>query len=84
MTIITQLTANKSTDVLYCSTVQGLVGDQGDRGEHGQRGERGEKGVQGDTSDVLSVLAAHLPIGLAKRYGEKMSSTMYQTASRVL
>ena len=60
--------------------IQGLVGDQGERGEHGQRGERGEKGVQGDTSDVLSVLAAHLPIQLAKRYGEKMCFVEYHVS----
>ena len=52
--------------------IQGLVGDQGERGERGQRGERGEKGVQGDASDALSVLATHLPIQLAERYGDKM------------
>ena len=28
--------------------------------------------VMSDSSDVLSVLAAHLPIQLAERYGEKM------------
>ena len=60
--------------------IQGLVGDQGERGEHGQRGERGEKGAQGDTSDVLSVLAAHLPIQLAERYGEKMCFAKYHVS----
>ena len=30
-----------------------------------------EKGIQGHNSDVLSVLAEHLPIQLATRYGEK-------------
>ena len=54
--------------------IQGLVGDQGDRGE------RGEKGIQGDTSDVLSVLAAHLPIQLAKRYDEKMCFVKYHVS----
>ena len=60
--------------------IQGLVGDQGERGEHGQHGERGEKGIQGDTSDVLSVLAAHLPIQLAKWYDEKMCFVMYHVS----
>ena len=60
--------------------IQGLVGDQGERGEHGQRGERGEKDVQDDTSDVLSVLAAHLPIQLAERYGEKMCFVKYHVS----
>ena len=60
--------------------IQGLVGDQGEGGEHGQRGERGEKSVQGDTSDVLSVLAAHLTIQLAKRYGEKMCFVKYDVS----
>ena len=66
--------------------IQGIVGDQGDRGERGERVERGEKGIQGGTSDVLSVLAAHIPIQLAKRYGEKcaLSSIMYQRTSRAL
>ena len=50
------------------------------RGEHGQRGERGEKGVQGDTSDVLSALAAHLPIQLAERYGEKICFAKYHVS----
>ena len=36
-----------------------------------------EKGAQDDTSDVLSALAAHLPIQLAKRYGEKMCFVKY-------
>ena len=57
--------------------LQGLVGDQGERGERGQRGKRGEKCVQGDASDVLSVLATHLPIQLAERYGEKMCFAQY-------
>ena len=60
--------------------IQGIVGDQGERGEHGQRGERGEKGVQGDTSDILSVLAAHLPIQLRERYGEKMCFVKYHVS----
>ena len=34
---------------------------------------KGEKGIQGDNSDVLSVLAEHLPLQLAARYGEKLS-----------
>ena len=44
---------------------QDLVGEIGDRGE---RGTKREKGIEGDTSDVL---ADHLPIQLASRYGEK-------------
>ena len=57
--------------------IQGLVGDRDERGERGERGGRGEKGLQGDTSDVLSVLAAHLPIQLAKRYDEKSCFVKY-------
>ena len=57
--------------------ILGLIGGLGERGEYGLRGERGEKGVQGDTSDALSVLSAHLPIQLAKRYGEKMCFVKY-------
>ena len=60
--------------------IQGLVGDEGERGEHGQRSERGEKGVQGDTSDGLSVLAAHLSIQLAERYGEKTRFVKYHVS----
>ena len=62
---------------------QGLVGDKGDRGERGERGERGakgEKGIQGANSDVLSVLADHLPIQLATRYGEKMCFVKYHVS----
>ena len=54
--------------------IQGLVGDQGDRGE------RVERGLQGDTSDVQSVLADHLPIQLATRYGEKMCFVKYHVS----
>ena len=60
--------------------IQGLVADQGDRGERGERDERGKNGLQGDTSDVLSVLAAHLPIQLATRYGEEMCFVMYHVS----
>ena len=60
--------------------IQGLVGDRGERGDRGQRGERGERGVQGDASDVLSVLATHLPIQLAERYGEKMCFVKYHVS----
>ena len=35
---------------------------------------------QGDTSDVLSVLASHLPIQLAKRYGEKTCFVKYHVS----
>ena len=59
---------------------QGLVGEQGDRGEQGERGERGGKGIQGDTSDVLGILANHLPIQLATRYGEEIRFVKYQVS----
>ena len=36
--------------------------------------------MQGDTSDVLSVLAAHIPIRLAKWYGEKMCFVKYHVS----
>ena len=36
--------------------------------------------MQGDTSDVLSVLADHLPIQLATRYGEKMCFVKYHVS----
>ena len=36
--------------------------------------------MQGDTSDVLSVLAAHIPIQLATRYGEKMCFVKYHVS----
>ena len=36
-----------------------------------------EKGIQSDTSDVLSVLAEHLPIQIAARYGGKMCFSKY-------
>ena len=39
-----------------------------------------KKGVQGDASDVLSVLATHLPIQLAERYGEKMCFVKYHVS----
>ena len=38
---------------------------------------KGEKGIQGDNSNVLSVMADHLPIQLAKRYGDKMCFVKY-------
>ena len=38
---------------------------------------KGEKDIQGDNSDVLSVLAEHLLIQLATRYGEKMCFIKY-------
>ena len=53
---------------------------QGDRGERDKRGERDEKGIEGDTSDVLRVLANHLPIQLAARYGEKMCFVKYHVS----
>ena len=60
--------------------IQGLPGNQGERGERGQRGDRRENGVQDDASDVLSVLATHLPIQLAERYGEKMCFVKYHVS----
>ena len=36
--------------------------------------------MQADTSDVLSVLAAHLPIQPAKRYGEKLCFVKYHVS----
>ena len=41
---------------------------------------KGEKGIQGDKSDVLSVLADHLPIQLATRYGETMCFIKYHVS----
>ena len=38
------------------------------------------EGIQGDTSDVLSILANHLPIQLATRYGEKMCFMKYHVS----
>ena len=57
---------NKANVVRHYGT-QRLVGDKGDRGERGEHGVKGEKGIQGDNC----VLANHLPIQLATRYGEK-------------
>ena len=36
--------------------------------------------MQGDTSDVLSVLAAHIPIQLATRYGGEMCFVKYNVS----
>ena len=67
---------------------QGVQGAKGDRGERGERDAEGEKGIQCDNSNVLSVLAEHLPIQLATRYGEKMchalSSTMSEDKSSIV
>ena len=41
---------------------------------------KGDKGIQGDNSNVLSVLAEHLPIQLATRYGEKMCFIKYHVS----
>ena len=57
--------------------LQDVQGDKGNRGKRGERGVKGEKGIQGDNSNVLSVLADHLPIQLATRYGEKMCFIKY-------
>ena len=46
----------------------------------GVAGPDGSKGPVGDTSDVLSVLASHLPIQLAKRYGEKLCFVKYHVS----
>ena len=64
---------------------KGIQGAEGDRSERAERGVKREKGIQGDKSDVLSLLADHLPIQLASRYGEKsaLSSTMYQRIGQV-
>ena len=64
--------------------IQGSAGAKGDRVERGgERGVKREKGIHGDNSDVLSVLADHLPIQLATRYGEKcaLSSTVQKATS---
>ena len=57
--------------------IQGSVGAKGDRGERSERSVKGEKGIQGNNSNVLNVLADHLPIQLATRYGEKMCPVKY-------
>ena len=49
--------------------MQGFQEAKGDHGEQGVCGVKGEMGIQGDNSNVLSVLAEHLPIQLATRYG---------------
>ena len=41
---------------------------------------KGEKGIQGDNSNVLSVLAEHLPIQLAIRYGKQMCFIKYHVS----
>ena len=53
---------------------------KGDHGERGERGVKGEKGIQGDNSNDLNVLADHLPIQLATRYGEKMCFVKYHAS----
>ena len=60
--------------------MQGVQGANDDRAERGERGVKGEKGIQGDNSNVLSVLAEHLPIQLAARYGEKMCFIKYHVS----
>ena len=57
--------------------VEGSVGAKGDPGEQGERGVKGEKGILDGNSNVLSVLADHLPIQLATRYGDKMCFAKY-------
>ena len=39
-----------------------------------------ENGIQGENSDDLSVLADHLPIQLATRYGEKVCFIKYHVS----
>ena len=51
--------------------VQGVQGAKCDCGERGERGVKEEKNIQGDNSDVPGLLAEHLTIQLATRYGEK-------------
>ena len=61
----------------------GVKGERGPQGDRGERGERGEKGLQGDTdgyTDVLSILADHLLIQLATRFGEKMCFGKYHVS----
>ena len=60
--------------------IQGSAGAKDDRGERGELGVKGEKGIQGDNSDVLSVLAEHIPIQLATRYGENMCFIKYHAS----
>ena len=60
--------------------IQGSVGAKGDHGERGERGVKGEKGIQDDNSNVVSVLANHLPIQLATRYGGKMCFVKYHVS----
>ena len=63
--------------------IQGSVGGKGDHGNRGERVERdvkGEQGIQGDNSYVLIVLADHLPIQLATRYGKKMCFVKYHVS----
>ena len=66
------LTTDTISSKLGDKGIQGSVGGNGDRDGRGERGVKGEKGIQRDNSDVLSVLAEHLPIQLATRYGETM------------
>ena len=66
-----------SSDPIGPKGVQDIQGANGDRGERGDRGVKGDKGIQCDNSNVLDVLAEHLPIQLATRYGEKMCFIMY-------
>ena len=53
------------------------------QGPVGSTAEQRDRGEQGERSNVLSVLADHLPIQLVTRYGEKMSSIMYQRTGPV-
>ena len=59
---------------------KGIHGSEGDHGKRGERGVKGEKGIQSDNSDVQSVMAEHLPIQLATRYGEKMCFIKYHVS----
>ena len=69
-----------STSPVGFKSVQGVQGAKGDLDNRGEHGVKGEKGIQGDNSDVLSVLAEHLPIQLATRYGEKICFIKYHVS----
>ena len=63
--------------------VQGPLGEQRSVGSidgRGERGVKGDKGIQGDKSNVLDVLAEHLSIQLATRYGDKMCFIKYHVS----
>ena len=53
---------------------------KGVRGERGEHGAKRDKGIHGTNSNVLDVLAEHLPIQLATRYGAKMCFIKYHVS----